>query len=426
MTATTGPNIRAAASLLILRDGPRGTEVLLMRRPERGDNDFRSGMCVFPGGVLDRADADAHRFCLGLDDRVASARLGLPEGGLNYFIAAVRESFEEVGLLYACEADGRPIDVQAHESTLRQWRVALHRGEASMAGLCQAQDWRLDLRAMAYFAHWLTPVTRPKRFDTRFFVRVAPPAQQAQPDMGEALELLWLTPDEALDPQRGLKLLNVTQKVLHSIRVLASAQAGFEQALALRNVPRIFPRPALGRSGARFVIDSEAAYAEIEYLDPDGRGDTRCELHSGDVTRLSPRLWRVAGVHHNAYLVADAAGTAAAIVDADADDAAQLQALLQLAIMPVQHLLFTRIGDAREALLRQHWPGAGTSAQAPLQLGSDAPLRCLDLGEDLCGWLLGDERIALGDGSDAAVGADVGDGAALWWAPTKGFMRRIG
>ena len=81
MTATTGANIRPAASLLMLRDGTRGTEVLLMRRPERGDNDFRSGMCVFPGGVLDRADAQAHALCFGLDDAAASARLGLDRGG---------------------------------------------------------------------------------------------------------------------------------------------------------------------------------------------------------------------------------------------------------------------------------------------------------------------------------------------------------
>ena len=73
--------------------------------------------------------------------------------------------------------------------------------------LCQAFDWRLDLREMAYFSHWLTPVLRPKRFDTRFFVRLAPPGQTAEPDFGEALELMWLTPTQALDPARGLKLL---------------------------------------------------------------------------------------------------------------------------------------------------------------------------------------------------------------------------
>ena len=177
-----------------------------------------------------------------------------------------------------------------------------------MAALCEAFDWRLDLREMAYFSHWLTPVVRPKRFDTRFFVRVAPAGQTAMPDMGEALELMWLTPDEALDPQRGLKLLNVTQKVLHSIAGWASARSGFEQALALRGVRRIFPRMALGRDGPRFVIDGDAAYDEVARLDPDGRGDARCDLSPGDVTQLSPRLWRVSGASGNAYLVADAQG----------------------------------------------------------------------------------------------------------------------
>ena len=118
-------------------------------------------------------------------------------------------------------------------------------------------------------------MTRPKRFDTRFFVRLAPPGQQAMPDYGEALELMWLTPDEALDPQRGLKLLNVTQRTLHDMRGFASARAAFEHALALRGVALHFPRPALGRNGPRFVIESDAAYDEVARLDPDGRGDVR-------------------------------------------------------------------------------------------------------------------------------------------------------
>ena len=265
----------------MLRDGPRGTEVLLMRRPERGDNDFRSGMCVFPGGVLDRADAQAHALCFGLDDATASARLGLPHGGLDYFIAALRESFEEVGLLFVCGPDGEPIDMAAHADTLRDWRSRLHRGDATIAALCQAMGWRLDLRDMAYFAHWLTPVVRPKRFDTRFFVRVAPAGQEAMPDFGEALELLWLTPDEALDSQRGLKLLNVTQKVLHSIRGFTSAQAGFQQALDLRGVRRIFPRLALGRAGPRFVIDGEPPMRRWRGSTPTGAVTCVASCHPG-------------------------------------------------------------------------------------------------------------------------------------------------
>jgi 8-oxo-dGTP pyrophosphatase MutT (NUDIX family) len=438
MTPPAAGNIRPAASLLMLRDGPRGVEVLLMRRPER-DNDFRSGACVFPGGVLDRADAQAHALCLGLDDATASARLGLPQGGLDYFIAAVRESFEEVGLLFACQADGQPIDVATHAAALRDWRSRLHRGEASIAELCGAQGWRIDLRDMAYVAHWLTPVTRPKRFDTRFFVRVAPAGQQAMPDFGEALELLWLTPDEALDPQRGLKLLNVTQKVLHSIRDFTSAQAGFERALALRGVPRIFPRPALGRDGMRFVIDGDAAYAEVAYLDPDGRGDVRCDLSPGDVVQLSPRLWRVSGSRSNAYVVADPGGSGRAVIDANTDDAAQLQSLARLAGGAVSVLLFTEgnsaeavaLGAAGEAL-RSLWPAAHPpvwpeSGEPPVQqLGAGSTLQALRLSTQPPSrlfWRLDEEATLIG--GDAAAAPDARALRALgieWWAPGQGFL----
>jgi len=421
MTARAA-NIRDAASVLVLRDGPRGMQVLLMRRPER-DNDFRSGACVFPGGVLDRGDAAAHRLCIGLDDASASARLGVSAGGLDYFVAALRECFEEVGLLFACDRDGAALDLQPHTEELQQWRHRLHKGEATITGLLEAFDWRLDLRAVAYFAHWLTPVTRPKRFDTRFFVRLAPPGQTAQPDLGEALELMWLTPDEALDPQRGLKLLNVTQRVLHDLRGFADARSAFEHALALRGVALHFPRPALGRNGPRFVIESDEAYAELALLDPDGRGDLRCELVAGDVQQLSSRLWRVAGVRRNAYVVCDSARSEAAIVDADPADDAQLQALRRLAIAPVRWLLATDSGveAVQGAPLREHWPQAEVprvmSVPLRLKLGHDCTLRC---GADAVGCALEEERIAIGNAADEQTV----DSAIEWFAPASGFMRR--
>jgi len=386
-------NIRPAASVLVLRDGPRGVEVLLMRRPERGDNDFRSGACVFPGGVLDAADHDAWRWCLGQDDAQASARLGLGDGGLNYFVAALRECFEEVGLLFVCRPDGSPADLGPHAEALRDWRHRLHRGEASMAALCERFDWRLDLREMAYYSHWLTPALRPKRFDTRFFVRLAPTAQEALPDMGEALELLWLTPDEALQPQRALKLLNVTQRTLQDMRGFASARAAYEHALALRGVALHFPRPAKGRDGAqRFIIEDHPAYDEVARLDPDGRGDLRCELQSGDLTPLSARLWRVAGRTGHAYLVHDPQGDDWVCLGGDDADAAQQQALQARADRPPR-----RLADA--------------TAEASLQVGPDTTLRA---GHG--GWLLAQDGLWIGDGP-APEGID-------WIAPSQGFLRR--
>lgn len=410
-------SIRDAASILVLRDGARGLEVLLMRRPER-DNDFRSGACVFPGGVLDRSDADAHRWCFGLDDVAASARLGLAQGGLDFFVAALRECFEEVGLLFACQADGRAIDMARHGQALRDWRHRLHRGEATVAQLCAAFDWRLDLREMAYFSHWLTPVTRPKRFDTRFFVRLAPPHQEAQPDMGEALELMWLTPDQALDPQRGLKLLNVTQRSLRDMRGFATAQAAFAHALALRGVVRILPRPALGRGGPRFVIEGDPAYAEVARLDPDGHGQVRCELAPGDVVQLSARLWRVSGARHNAYLVSDTAGSEWAAIDADAADSVQLMSLRDAAKGPVHWYLATgAVADP----LPSPWPMARRLPQGepPLRLGADTTLRWL---ADTGGVLLEEEQTLIG-GTPAAAAAAASH-RVVWHAPEQGMLAR--
>ena len=95
------PNLigaRKAASVIVLRDSPQGPEVLMLRRAER-DGDIRSGVWVFPGGVLDPVDRQLHARCVGDEDAQASARLALPQGGLDYSVAAVRECFEEAGLL---------------------------------------------------------------------------------------------------------------------------------------------------------------------------------------------------------------------------------------------------------------------------------------------------------------------------------------
>src|SRR5215467_6984588 len=103
---------RHSASLIVVRDAADGLEVLMLRRAERlGDQN--SGAAVFPGGHLDTADGLAHRFANAIDDAQASARLRVPEGGLNYWIAAIRECFEEAGLLLAVDARGEWADLDA-------------------------------------------------------------------------------------------------------------------------------------------------------------------------------------------------------------------------------------------------------------------------------------------------------------------------
>ena len=188
---------RAAATIVVVRDSPGGLEVLLSRRAERGDHN--SGAWVFPGGIVDAADRDAHACCIGLDDAAASTRLGVAQGGLDYYVAAVRECFEEAGLLFAVDRAGILIDLAgAAGERWAQWRAPLHRGERSIVEFCREAGLQLAVDKLVYLSHWLTPPGRAKRFDTRFFIAAAPDSQEAAHDGTEMLEQLWLHPADAL------------------------------------------------------------------------------------------------------------------------------------------------------------------------------------------------------------------------------------
>src|SRR5215207_10196457 len=133
---------RPAATIVVVRDGAAGIEVLLSRRAERGDHN--SGAWVFPGGIVEKADALAHAACAGLDDAEASRRLGLASSGLDYYIAAIRECFEESGLLFARAEGPELVDLDGSDSArLGPWRGALHRGEKGIAELCAAEGLQL-------------------------------------------------------------------------------------------------------------------------------------------------------------------------------------------------------------------------------------------------------------------------------------------
>ncbi len=358
----TPADARTAASMLLLRDGAAGDgplEVLMLRRAER-DGDLRSGVAVFPGGVVDARDRDAHAHVFGVDDAAASARLGVDAGGLDYFVAAVRESFEEVGVLLAEGVEA--IDAAA----LAPWRVQLQRGEAGIAALCRQHALRLDLCGVVYHSHWLTPPGVPKRFDTRFFAAAAPPGQIADPDGGEALEAMWLTPQAALDPARGLKLLPVTRRTLQDLARHASVADALAAAHDRTHVPLVMPRIAASARGPRVVLPDELAYAEVARLDPQGRHDASCELVAGRAVRLSPRVVRVTapnpgpmtGPGTNSYVVGD--GARWTVIDPGPESPAHTAALLAT---------LRELGGALERIVvththRDHSPGARALAAA--------------------------------------------------------------
>ena len=353
---------RTAASLILVRDATRdgqpALELLMLRRAER-DGDLRSGVAVFPGGVLDPRDALAYRHVRGADDAVLSARLGLAADGLAYAVAAVRETFEEAGLLLAQRRDGAPVDAAA----LAHWRDPLQAGTQTLDALCEAQGLTLDLSAIVYYSHWLTPPGTPKRFDTRFFIAAAPPGQEATPDYGEAVELMWLTPQEALAPARGLKLLPVTQRTLQALSDHADTASALAAARARTVIPLVMPRRALRGGRPVVVLPHELPYAEIARLDPTGRADCFAELLPGVPVRLGEHIVRVTapnpgpmtGPGTNSYFVG--AGDAWAVIDPGPDIAAHVQALIAAAPGRIVKILVTHTH-------RDHSPAAATLAAA--------------------------------------------------------------
>jgi glyoxylase-like metal-dependent hydrolase (beta-lactamase superfamily II)/8-oxo-dGTP pyrophosphatase MutT (NUDIX family) len=343
------PQPRQAASLIVLRDSPRGPEVLMLRRAER-PGDQNSGAAVFPGGLLDPADGAIAPLCDGVDSAAANARLELAEGGLNYWIAAVRECFEEAGLLFATDAQGRRVALDERPADeLRALREALHGNRMGMSDLCERLGVRIDLGALDYYSHWLTPLGMPKIFDTRFFITRAPEGQTARHDETETVELLWLTPAEALDKTRGLKLVNVTSVTLKALAAFGSAQAAIDAARAQASVPLIRPRLATTPQGRRPIMPGEWAYAEIGRLDPEGRGHVSTDLAPGVPVWLSPRVLRVTapngsmmtGPGTNSYYVGVPGGDDWTLIDPGPDDEAHVRALLAAAPGPVRRILVT-------------------------------------------------------------------------------------
>ena len=346
---------RAAATLVVVRDADMaagaaapGIEVLLSRRAERGDHN--SGAWVFPGGIVDPCDQLAQGLCEHLDDAAASARLGLPEGGLAYYAAAVRECFEESGLLYATDRAGAMLRLDdAVGAQLAAWRGQLHRGERTLAELCAEFGLTLALDRLVYLSHWLTPPARAKRFDTRFFIAAVPPEQVAAHDGTELVEQRWLRPADALARAHELKLLTPTQKTLEALARFDTVAALLAWAGGPREVGLILPRVATGSGGMRPVVPDEPAYDELGRLDPAGLGTASYELVPGVAVRLSARLIRVTanngsmmtGPGTNTYLVGGGAANEWAVIDPGPPDAAHVDAIIAAAPGPIRWIFVT-------------------------------------------------------------------------------------
>ncbi|UUX97151.1 MBL fold metallo-hydrolase [Aquabacterium sp. J223] len=356
---------RLAATVAVLRDGPQGTEVLLVRRAERA-GDRHAGAFVFPGGTVEPGDRALHGLCDGLDDAEASRRLGVPGHGLDAYVAAIRECFEEAGLLIARDADGRLLQAEAlGPDGLGALRRAAAQGAQGLAAACRRLGLRLAPDRLGYQAHWLTPTGLPKRFDTRFFVTVAPPGQSALHDDGETVAHRWMPIAQALREAEALQLANPTRHTLRALARWPDAQAAVDAAHAQPRVALIQPFIGLDDGGPRPVMPHEPAYAEVARLDPLGRGTASARIRPGEPVWLSPRILRLTapnpglmtGPGTNSYFVGDPGANRWLLVDPGPADPAHVEALQRHAPGPLIAVLATHTH-------RDHSPAAAAIARA--------------------------------------------------------------
>jgi 8-oxo-dGTP pyrophosphatase MutT (NUDIX family) len=242
-------------------------EVFMMQR--HGKADF-GGAWVFPGGVAAVADGETEleTFCAGRDDASASAELGLPEGGLRFWVAGIRETFEESGYLLACDAAGRYVDPGAagREAEFARYRAALDAGRMSALDLCRREGLRLACDRMHYVSFWTTPAVLPRRYATRFFVAAVPPGQHGVHDGRETVESLWIRPADALAPamRERLRLHPPTVSNLSLIRDFRST-GGLLDAMAARDkssIREILPKVVVTGDDHRVLMPWDEGYAE--------------------------------------------------------------------------------------------------------------------------------------------------------------------
>ncbi|MHB8378567.1 MAG: NUDIX hydrolase [Acidimicrobiales bacterium] len=212
---------------------------------------------MFPGGAVDDNDAHAERQVYGLNDGDASRRLELDHGGLAFYVACLRELFEEAGLLIACDDEGRtvPFTDPGDVARVAGHRRAVNAGEIDFLSMMDDEGLRLDLRGLEYVAHWVTPVGPSRRYDTRFFVTLAPRDQRATHDAGETVADLWLRPLEALEAHAHgeFEMMLPTVRNLQAIAHFSSTREVLAYARSLPFIARVEPI-IVERGGERVIL----------------------------------------------------------------------------------------------------------------------------------------------------------------------------
>jgi 8-oxo-dGTP pyrophosphatase MutT (NUDIX family) len=256
MTQETPPApIRPAATILLVRDAP-ALEVLMVKRHHQID--FVPGALVFPGGKTHAGDHDG-----AWEDHVLGWA-GVEGDQRPPRIAAIREAYEETGILLARHPDGSHFAGDARAARARDDVAADRR---PLIDLVTELNLRLDLAALTVFARWITPAMMPKRFDTWFYIAAAPPDQLALCDGWETVEAEWIAPGEALrlGETRERNVVFPTRMNLGMLAEAKDAEDAVTRA-AGRLLVTVEPKLVEMPEGPTLVIPSDAGYGPVTEL----------------------------------------------------------------------------------------------------------------------------------------------------------------
>jgi 8-oxo-dGTP pyrophosphatase MutT (NUDIX family) len=248
---------RPASTILLLRDNVAQKEIDVFMMVRHYEIDFNSGALVFPGGSVDASDKE-----IIARPELYSGAEGLDAAALSFRIAAIRETFEESGILLARPlGSANLVDAVRAAEIEADHRTALCEGKTSFPRVLAESRMVLALDELVPYAHWITPEGMPKRFDTWFFLALAPPAQAGAHDGKESTDSIWVSPRAALEGGESgrFKLPFPTTRNLIKLGKQPSARAALDDS---RGKPIVTVTPVMTRlnGGRQLRIPAEAGY----------------------------------------------------------------------------------------------------------------------------------------------------------------------
>ena len=348
---------RPAATLLFMRDSPEGIEVLMTRRSLQAS--FAPGAYVFPGGGIEESDAQSMDVC--------QRRTGQSDELVARCVTAIRESFEELGILLAYRPDGTSADASDLVRFDRQGQLVEQ---------CRQRAYRLAVDQMHYMAHWITDRDLPRRFDVPFLVARMPQGQTPVADENEQFEPVWVRPKEALQRhQKGdFFIIFPTIRTLQRLETFANVDSVLNACSNDQPWFTSCPRAGWRQGREERFMEHEAPYGELALTCPDGQIAHELDWQHEHPVALLKNLQRLTcgnpsvmtGPGTNSYIVGDS-DTGHIVIDPGPDDSEHLERLWRAADGNIRFIVCTHSHP-------DHSPGAKPLQNLCERHGSKPPI----------------------------------------------------